>query len=326
MSLYPHISGHLSEVERLMREHVEKEDPRIYGMLGPFIKRGGKRIRPALCILCCSASGGRPEDAIEPASIIELFHNFTLIHDDIEDSSQFRRGEPTLHITHGVPMALNSGDALYTLLWKKLLELRMPPSRLISLQKLYADAFKKVVDGQGVELAWIRSKRFDVSEAEYLEMIAGKTSALMGLSCEAGAMMAGSGKRVRTALREYGELIGSAFQIQDDVLNLTGDFDKYKKEIGGDVTEGKRTLMVVHALSRSKDGPRLREIISSHTGDKSQIMEAISIMKEAGSIDHARETARKMVATAKKKAASLGESADRESLIAIADYVISREK
>lgn len=326
MSLYPQISEDLSEVERVMSETLGKEDPRVYGMLSPFITRGGKRIRPALCILCCRACGGKAGDAVGPAAIIELFHNFTLIHDDIEDGSRFRRGEPTLHISHGLPVALNSGDALYTLLWKKLVGMEMSAARLVKLERLYAEAFKKVVDGQGVELSWIGSGRFDVSEKEYLEMISGKTSALMGLSCEAGALLSGAGKRDRAALRDYGELIGSAFQIQDDVLNLTGEFDKYKKEIGGDITEGKRTLMVVHALAGSPRAGRLRELISSHTQDPKEIGEAIEIMREAGSIEHARKAAQGMADSAKKRVSFLPESADRQSLIAIADYVIARER
>src|SRR4030095_698996 len=258
MELYPHIRPHLSKVESVMERDLSAEDARIYGMLVPFITRGGKRIRPAVSLLSCGAVGGKYQDCVDCAAIIELFHNFTLIHDDIEDDSQFRRGEPTLHVAYGIPIALNSGDALYTFLWKKLVNLDMPAPKMVKLQKLCADSFKRVVDGQGVELAWIRAKRFDVSEEEYMQMISGKTSALLGLSCEGGAILGGAiGSRCRM-LRQYGELIGAAFQIQDDVLNLTGDFDKYKKEIGGDVTEGKRTLIVVHCLQNAPAPERKR--------------------------------------------------------------------
>ena len=114
---------YLQAVERMMEDELSKEDKRVYGMLIPFLKRGGKRIRPTLAILSCGAVGGDRSAVVEPAAVIELFHNFTLIHDDIEDDSQFRRGEPTLQITHGIPVALNSGDALYTFLWKKLVSL-----------------------------------------------------------------------------------------------------------------------------------------------------------------------------------------------------------
>ncbi|MEW6723280.1 MAG: polyprenyl synthetase family protein [Candidatus Micrarchaeota archaeon] len=328
MDHYSHLAPHLSKVESIMERELGKEDERVYGMLVPFLKRGGKRIRPALCLLGCGASGGDYGDALEPAAIIELFHNFTLIHDDIEDGSQFRRGEPTLHVQFGIPMALNTGDALYTLLWKRLVGLPLGASKLVRLQKLYSESFKRVVEGQGVELHWIRSGRFDVSESDYLGMIGGKTSALMGLSCEAGAFIAGAGKRRQAALRRYGELVGAAFQIQDDVLNLTGDFGKYMKEIGGDITEGKRTLMVVHCLSLAPEPERARltSILSSHTAEAGSVREAIEILGRSGSIDYARERAKSLIAAAKKELGKLPESRDRASLESIADYVISREK
>jgi geranylgeranyl pyrophosphate synthase len=328
MELYSHIAGHLADVEKDMEAALAAEDERVYGMLLPFIRRGGKRIRPALTLLACGASGGNPPDAVLPASIIELFHNFTLIHDDIEDDSRFRRGEPALHVSHGVAMALNSGDALYTLLWKRLISLEMPPRRLMRLQSLYAESFKRVVDGQGLEISWIRSGRFDVAEDEYLHMIGGKTSALMGLSCEVGAWMAGANARTRRSLRNYGEKIGAAFQIQDDVLNLAGDFDKYKKEIGGDISEGKRTLMVVHFLARApkEDRERLVSILSSHSREQADISWAIGALQSSGSMAYARARAEKLVAEAKLELARLPDGPDKRALEAIASYVIRREK
>ncbi len=328
MDSYSHIAPYLKRVEELMESRLGGEEKDVYGLLVPFLRRGGKRIRPVLSLLSCGAAGGDYAAAVEPAAIIEMFHNFTLIHDDIEDDSRFRRGEPALHVSHGVPMALNSGDALYTLLWRELVAMKLRPSRHMALQKLYADSFKRVVDGQGLELAWIRNGRFDVSEAEYLAMIGGKTAALMGLSCEVGAFIAGSGRRVRTALRGYGEGIGAAFQMQDDVLNVTGDFGKYQKEIGGDISEGKRTLMVVHCLSRAPeaDRRRLMEILASHSREKGEIAEAVSLLTKHGSVEYARKRAQALVAKAVKSLARLPESVDKASLVSIAGYVINRER
>ncbi len=127
MEMASYLTPNIQDVERIMEDALANEDGRVYGMLIPFLKRGGKRIRPMLAIATCGAVGGDRKAAVEPASVIELFHNFTLIHDDIEDDSRYRRGEPTLQITHGIPIALNSGDALYTLLWRKLISIKMPP-------------------------------------------------------------------------------------------------------------------------------------------------------------------------------------------------------
>lgn len=323
--IYPQIMPYLSKVEELMANTLSSEDERIFGPLVPFMKRGGKRIRPVLTLLSCGASGGKYESAIAPAAAIELFHNFTLIHDDIEDNSQFRRGEPALHITHGIPMALNSGDALYTLIWEQIASLPIEPKRLFEFQKIYVRAFKRVVEGQGIEIAWIHNDSYDVGEKDYMQMIGGKTSALMGLSCEAGSFLAGG--RRQKELREYGELIGTAFQIHDDILNVTGDFEKYKKEIGGDISEGKRTLMVVHCLENApeKESRTLKSIISKHTTDQDEIKQAIRILGDAGSIDYAKEYSANLVDEAKKRLEALPKSDDRESLLKIADYVVRRE-
>lgn len=327
MELYSHIKPYLAKVETTIEQELAKEDSRTYGMIAPFIKRGGKRIRPALMFLACGASGGKYESAIQASVILEMFHNFTLIHDDIEDNSDFRRGEPTLHITHGLPIALNSGDALYTMLWKKLVFLDMKPSLLSKLQKLYSTAFKKVVDGQGTELSWIHSGRFDISEKEYLGMISGKTSTLISLSCEVGGLLAGAPKKTRATLYDYGEKIGAAFQIQDDILNLTGKFETYKKEIGGDISEGKRTLMVVHCLERANeiDKSNLISLLSSHSKKQEDIFAAISLLNKYGSIDYAKSYSKNLVEAAKKKLQLSPDSEDKAALLSIADYVINRE-
>ncbi len=323
--IYPQIMPYLSKVEELMGDSLSREDERIFGLLVPFMKRGGKRIRPVLTLLSCGASGGDYDSVVAPAAAIELFHNFTLIHDDIEDNSQFRRGEPALHISHGVPMALNSGDALYTLIWEQIANLPMEPKKLFDLQKIYVRAFKRVVEGQGIEISWIHHDSYDVGEQDYLKMIGGKTAALMGLSCEAGAFVAGG--EYQKSLREYGEKLGIAFQIHDDVLNVVGDFEKYKKEIGGDISEGKRTLMVVHCLENASENEKkkLKEIISKHTTEQDEIRQAIAILKDSGSIDYAKNYAARLVGDAKKQLEPLPDTKDRESLIKIADYVVSRE-
>lgn len=327
MKIPSHIKVHLDQLEDHMQVVLLKEDQRVYGLLSPFIKRGGKRIRPLLCLLSCSVCNSDPKIALYPSLIIELFHNFTLIHDDIEDDSLFRRGEPTLHISHGLAMALNSGDALYTLLLRELIYLKVKDRDLPALQKLYLDAFKRVVDGQGIEISWIRDGRFDITEEEYLHMINGKTSALMGLSCQAGSFLAGADIKTQNSLREFGEKIGLAFQIQDDVLNLVGDFEKYKKEIGGDISEGKRTLIVVHFFKHAThlERDRLVKILSSKSKDKKVILEAIMLLKKYGSIDYAKDYSKTLVEDAKSIILKLEKSKDRDLLLDIANYVLDRE-
>jgi geranylgeranyl pyrophosphate synthase len=327
MSFYELAQPEIREVERYISSVLEAEPREVYGMLNPYIMRGGKRIRPTLAILCCKAVGGDPRKVVKPAGIIEMFHNFSLIHDDIADSSQFRRGEPTLHISHGIPIALNSGDALYTVLFKELFSLEIEPSKLITLEKEYVQTFKTVVEGQGKELEWERKKRFDITEDEYLSMIYGKTSALIGLSCGVGACIGGAEEKLCERFRAFGMKVGAAFQIQDDVLNVTGNFEKYQKEIGGDITEGKRTLMVIHCLGSCTRAERdkVTAILDSHSSKKEDIGYVIDCFKRHGSIDYARGKAAGIVKEAGAELSVLPASKEKKALAELCSYIISRE-
>lgn len=327
MSFYDLVSPEIKKVESYISSVLEPQMKEVYGMLLPYILRGGKRMRPILAVLCCKAAGGDTDKIIKPSGIIEMFHNFTLIHDDIADDSKFRRGEPTLHISHGIPIALNSGDALYTLLWKELVNLDMEQGDLRWLEQRYAKTFKDVAEGQGIELAWEREKRFDISEQSYLSMISGKTSSLLGLSCETGAFIGGADEDMRTRMRHFGIKIGAAFQIQDDILNVTGDFSKYKKEIGGDITEGKRTLMVIDCLKKSakSDADRIMKILQSHSARKEDIDYVIKCFEGSGSIEFARNKASALVQEAKDQIAGLEDSDELRALYGVCDYILSRE-
>jgi len=328
MKFYESIAAELMEVEKEIEKMLENEPKEIYGMLFPFIKRGGKRIRPALAISCYYAVGGKGKEIIFPAALIEMFHNFTLIHDDIEDDSQFRRGEPTLHRLYGISIALNSGDALYTIIWNKLAYAPLDCRKFRTIERMFSSTFKHVVEGQGLELDWESSGRFDITEDEYFEMIKKKTAVLIGLSCEIGAMLGGANKKTCTALRKFGENIGIAFQIQDDVLNVAGDFSKYQKEIGGDITEGKRTLIVVHSLAHATpdEKKRLITILSSHTSQAEDIKYAIDLFRKYGSIDYAQQHAYRFVEEAKKNLECITDEKGKEILTSIADFVVKRER
>ncbi len=322
------VQDDLAEVEKEIKSIIPREPEGVYDMLGGYIFRGGKRIRPALAMLSFRALGGKDrENALKASALLELFHNFTLIHDDIEDDSRFRRGKPTLHISHGIPIALNSGDALYTVVWNWFLALGMPPERRIRLASISGCAFQRVVEGQGIELDWYKRKKIAVSEEEYFTMVGGKTGALMGASAEAGAYLSGADAQACENFRMFGESLGIAFQIQDDILNVAGEFEKYKKEIGGDITEGKRTLMVIHALAHAGPGEkkRLEEILVSNTRDRKKIGYAISLLSKYDSINYAKLKAREFVEDASAFLSALPQSREKDALRKLADYAINRE-
>lgn len=332
MELREFANNDVAAVEREMRAIISAEPREVYGPLEEYIFRGGKRMRPALLMLCFRALGGKDRTlafrvALKVAALIELFHNFTLVHDDIEDDSEFRRGKPTLHISHGIPIALNCGDALYTLVWNNLVALDAPPEKRIKIASILGRAFQRVVEGQGIELEWYRKRKTAVSEEEYFRMASGKTGALMGASCAAGAYLAGASPQEVDDFEAFGDSLGLAFQIQDDVLNLAGEFRKYKKEIGGDITEGKRSLMAIHAMAHAapQEARRLSQILLAHMRDKKKIDYAISLMKKYDSVNYAKLRAREFVEGASAFLARLPPSKEVDALKAFSEYAITRE-
>ncbi|MCK4715111.1 MAG: polyprenyl synthetase family protein, partial [Candidatus Aenigmarchaeota archaeon] len=273
------------------------------------------------------AVGGKPRTTMPAAAAIELFHTLTLIHDDIEDSSLLRRGRPCLYIEYGVPLAINAGDGLFMMTWNALLRLKLPPAKILLVQRILMKAFSRVMEGQGLELSWHRTERWDISERNYINMVKGKTGALIGAACEVGSYLGGGSQGQMKNLRAFGERVGVAFQIQDDILNLTGEEEKYLKEIGGDVTEGKRTLIVIHALrtARKKERRRLIGILESHTHDRKELDTAISIMRRCGSIEKAQKYAKYLARKAKTDLKVLRKSPAKERLMELADFLVERE-
>jgi len=216
-----------ARIEEIFRNRQEPKY--VYSLLSEFLIAPGKKLRPALALISCEAAGGNREDALHAAAAIELFHNFTLIHDDIEDASTIRRGRQCMHIKYGLPLALNAGDGLFMMVWQEALNTKGPKG--LEAQKRLLSAFTRVLEGQALELGWYWQDKWDVSEDEYYSMVSGKTGALISVSCEVGALLAGADGKTCNALSEFGMGIGIAFQIIDDVLNITGDEEKYKKEI-----------------------------------------------------------------------------------------------
>ena len=328
MDISNYISSRSKKIEGRIYDEIPKEPEWIYSMIREYVSRGGKRIRPVLTLACAEAAGGTEEKAFPYALAIELFHNFTLIHDDIEDNSPIRRGKPTLHEKFGLPVAINAGDALYTVVWSSLLSKNLPPEKYQEASKILIRGFSAVVEGQGTELEWYRTGTFDVSEEDYFRMAGGKTGSLIGISCEMGAFSTVSSKETREALRVFGEKIGLAFQVRDDVLNLTADPSKYKKEIGEDIKEGKRSLITIKMLSvlPEKERKRAISILGKPKKSEKEVSGIIALAKETGAIDYASSVSDRLVAEAKEALLAVKSEEKRKILLSLADYMVRREK
>lgn len=295
--------------------------------------RGGKRWRPVLFLLVAEALGGDPEKYIDLVVFPEVIHNGTLIIDDIEDMSDERRGEPTLHKIYGIDISINAGNTLYYLALLPLLRNKdkFDEDILLKIYETYIQEMIRIGFGQGTDIAWHNglANANDISEDEYLEMCSNKTGCIARLSAKIAAIISRRDDDEIQTIGKFTETIGVAFQIQDDILNVSGEkFAKGKGGLGEDITEGKRSLMVIHTLKNAnkEDRERLLNILKMHTTDQKIRDEAITIMKKHGSIEYSKKRARKMVQDSWAEIEELlPESSAKKKLKAFAYYLIERD-
>ena len=299
----------------------------LYGPLAEYSANAGKRPRPLICMLACEAVGGDAEKARAAAAAIEHFHTAALIHDDIEDASETRRGEPCLHIREGLGLAINAGDLALSLVTGTVVD---DPNLedAVKLRVLHelVEMTTRTIEGQALDIGWARDDRFDLTTDDYLLMANHKTAFYSGAVPLAIGSIIGGGSETQTAtLRAFGMASGLAFQIQDDVLNLVGTREATKKDFRSDITEGKRTLVAVHALTHSPRRERLLAILSARQTDPAVLDEAVEILREAGSLDFANTYAERLVVDAKAALeAELPRTKARDLLASMADFFVKR--
>ena len=291
------IDAHIFDFLPSAHEHPEVHQ--FYQMMLDYPLRAGKGLRPAICLLICEAFGGNPQKAMNTAAALELLQNWALIHDDIEDGSDLRRGEPCLHQKYGIPIAINVGDGLHCKMWEMLN--RNAPllgyELAFEIASEFAQLSNSIVEGQHIELSWVETNRWDLTEADYWTMCVKKTASYTCITpCRVGALIAGASKNEIDLFVDMGKNLGVAFQIQDDVLNLIGEERLYGKEIGGDISEGKRTLILIHLLNTCSqtEANRVIEIMGQRREDKdaAEIQEVLALMKQYESIQYAQQHAK----------------------------------
>lgn len=265
-----------NRVRVAMAEYLRPREPRryLYSLVSDYPQRGGRMLRPSLCLATARAFGAGEDDALHTAVAIEMLHNAFLVHDDVEDESDTRRGRPTLNALHGSPTAVNVGDALISVGLKALLDnvdrlgLALAMRVLIEGEQMV----RETVEGQAIELGWRRDNAIHLRESDYLNMILKKTCWYTTIfPMRAGALIGSRGEVNLDRFIRFGFFAGAAFQIQDDLLNLIGDPIKYGKELNGDIQEGKRTLVLIHLLEHVSPEERFRlaEMLSRPRNDRS---------------------------------------------------------
>jgi len=262
-----------------------------------FLDRGGKRWRPTLMLLSCKAVLGKEKNALPLTLIPELAHTGSIIVDDVEDNTFMRRGKPALHKIYGIDLAINDGNLLYFLPLILLFKNKKISDRnKIRFYDVYAQEMLKLSFGQSLDIFWHQGKKVDVREEQYLQMCAFKTGSLSSMAAKFGAIIGGGSKQQISSLGEFASIVGIAFQIQDDILNISNS-KKLGKEFGDDIKEGKRSLPIIHALNNApkKDSTKLLKILNSHTSKKQKLLEAVEIIKKTGSITYSKKIAQKLV-------------------------------
>lgn len=317
---------------------LPSREPRryFYELLPEYPKRSGKGLRAALCLATCLAYGGRIQNAIHSAVAIELFHNGFLVHDDIQDESMFRRGNSTLHSQHGVGVAINIGNALNLLSLQVLMKNRALLGTKLAWQLFgeSSEMLRQTLEGQALELAWIQDNVCDLSDRDYLRMALKKTAWYTCIyPCRAGGLIATGGGINPDRFYRFGWFLGIAFQIQDDLLNLVGNYGRYGKEICGDLWEGKRTLMLIHLLNHCtpQEKADLKTILALNRQERSedQIEWLYERMTHYGSIAYGRQCARQFAGAAlyefQNAYGHLPDSADKRFILEMVLYMIERE-
>lgn len=320
-----------------MLAHLKGGEPKryLYDLAADYPRRTGKMMRSSICIATARAFGARIDQVLPTAVAIELLHNALLIHDDIEDDSERRRGKPALHIEHGVPLALNAGDLLMLTSLRPLLGNRnhLGLNLTIRILEEAERMARESAEGQALELGWRSESNDSPDEADYLEMVLKKTCWLAAIfPTRIGALIATRGEIDLDPFVRFGFFLGAAFQIKDDLLNLAPD-GAYGKEINGDLLEGKRTLMLIHLLRHASghEQRRLRSILQGNRSTRTiaQALWMRRLMDRYGSIDYARNVAEQLAIAAAHEYgqiyAALPQSRDRDFLQAIPRWVVERE-
>jgi octaprenyl-diphosphate synthase len=319
--IFESIRGDLESVDREFGRQVESQVDLI-PKIGRYIQAsGGKRMRPAVLLMTSRLAGYKGERAVLFAAAVEFIHTATLVHDDIIDDSELRRGRLAVHSRWGNDITVLLGDYLYI----KSMALALTHDTL-DIVRVLCDVTLKMIEGELYQLT--KNGDADISEDEHFDIIRRKTAYLFGGCSLIGGMLGKVSKDGEQALQEYGFNLGIAFQIVDDLLDYTGDTAALGKPIGADLREGKMTLPLIHLLQQDEEvGERIvRDIIASRTTTEAQWDELLRILRQHRSIDYACRRASEYAERAKKPLYVFPPSAEREALLALPDYVLSRDR
>jgi len=330
LSVYDELRFCSAKVDEFLSEYLNREPRILYEASSYLIKQGGKRQRPFILINSGLMFNGSFNKILPAASAIELLHNFTLVHDDIMDNDEERRGVPTTHIKYGVPMAILAGDLLFAKSFESatlLIKENYAPDQVVKIVKALADASIEVCEGQALDLQLAISKDFPLKE-EYYHLIELKTSSLFKACAVIGSTLGGADANSIQLMREFGRLYGLCFQLVDDVLGVSGDRSVTGKPVGNDIREGKKTLVMRYVLDRVSDNERrkLLSILGNASASAEDIKYALSIVESSKAPEIVRSEAKLISEKAISILEGFPRSRARDMLISLTLEASSRSK
>ncbi len=308
----------MDEVDRLIRRRLGSEVMLVNQVAEHIVSGGGKRLRPMLVLLAAGATGYRGTQHHQAAAVIEFIHTATLLHDDVVDESDLRRGRRTANSVFGNAASVLVGDYLYSRAFQLMVELERMP-----IMAVMADTTNQIAEGEVLQLMHIGNP--DTDEDAYLRVIERKTAVLFSAACRVGAILADAPKLVEDALADYGMALGMAFQIADDVLDYVSDADTMGKNVGDDLAEGKPTLPLIHALQHAdpESVQTIRRVIE--TGGLDSLDRVIGAIRDSGAIDYSIARAQAYADAAHRALVHVPDGTARTALDVLARYAIQRD-
>lgn len=312
------IADDMREVDRVIGERLDSGVPLVGQVARYIISAGGKRLRPALLLMTCGALGYRGAQRYNLAAVVEFIHTATLLHDDVVDDSTMRRGNATANETFGNPASVLVGDFLYSRAFQMMVE-----ARSMRIMQVLADATNVIAEGEVQQL--MNMHNADLDEAGYLQVIRSKTAKLFEASARCGAILAAASPDVEEACAEYGQALGTAFQVIDDVLDYAGDATVMGKSLGDDLREGKATLPLIAAMQRGTIEERTLIRSAIETGSVTDLDAVIAIVRRTGALDVSRRAAAREAERAVAAARQLPAGPHAASLIQLASQLLERQ-
>jgi octaprenyl-diphosphate synthase len=311
------VAAGMAEVDRLIRRRLGSDVLLVNQVAEHIVSGGGKRLRPMLVLLAAEAAGYRGDQHYQAAAVIEFIHTATLLHDDVVDESDLRRGRRTANAEFGNAASVLVGDYLYSRAFQLMVELER-----MRIMDVMADTTNQIAEGEVLQLMHIGNP--DTDEAAYLRVIERKTAVLFAAACRVGAMLADAPKAVEDALADYGMALGMAFQIADDVLDYVSDADTLGKNIGDDLAEGKPTLPLIHALhhAAAEDAATIRRVIE--TGGLDSLDHVVAAIRGSGAIDYSVARARAYADAADAALAPLADNGATAALAVLTRHAVQR--